>query len=71
MCRLSTEMFAAAGGGTALATLATFAKVHWDALRDRRAFKDAETGQNQKQMPSEESTEHADVASAAIHVDRS
>ena len=31
----------AAGGGSALATAATFAKVHWDAIRDRKAFKAA------------------------------
>ena len=41
MCRLSSEIFVAAGGGSALATAATFAKVHWDAIRDRKAFKAA------------------------------
>ncbi len=41
MCRLSSEMFVAAGGGSAFATIATFAKVHWDAIRDRKAFKAA------------------------------
>ncbi len=41
MCRLSSEVFLAAGGGTAAASIATFAKVHWDAIRDRKAFKAA------------------------------
>ena len=41
MCRLSSEVFVAAGGGSALATIATFAKVHWDAIRDRKAFENA------------------------------
>ena len=49
MCRLSSEMFVAAGGGSAFATIATFAKVHWDAIRDRKAFKAAkERGQSLK-----------------------
>ena len=47
MCRLSSEVFLAAGGGTAAASIATFAKVHWDAIRDRKAFKAAkEKGRN-------------------------
>ena len=41
MCRLSSEVFVAAGGGSAFATIATFVKVHWDAIRDRKAFKAA------------------------------
>ena len=41
MCRLSSEVFVAAGGGSAFATIATFAKVHWDAIRDRKAFRAA------------------------------
>ena len=43
MCRLSSEVFVAAGGGSALATVATFVKVHWDAIRDRKAFENAKT----------------------------
>ena len=41
MCRMSSEVFVAAGGGSAFATIATFAKVHWDAIRDRKAFRAA------------------------------
>ena len=41
MCRLSSEVFVAAGGGGALATAATFIKAHWDSVRDRKAFKAA------------------------------
>ena len=41
MCRLSSEVFVAAGGGGALATVATFFKAHWDSIRDRKAFKAA------------------------------
>ncbi len=41
MCRLSSEVFVAAGGGGALATVATFFKAHWDSVRDRKAFKAA------------------------------
>ena len=41
MCRLSSEVFVAAGGSGALATIGTFLKVHWDAVRDRKAFKAA------------------------------
>ena len=41
MCRMSSEAFAAAGGSGVLATIATFAKVHWDAIKDRKAFKAA------------------------------
>lgn len=41
MCRLSAEMFAVIGGGGAFATAAAFAKAHWDAIRDRKAFQDA------------------------------
>ena len=38
MCRLSAEMFAVTGGSGAFATAAAFAKAHWDAMRDRKAF---------------------------------
>ena len=41
MCRMSSEVFAAAGGSGVLATIATFAKAHWDAIKDRKAFKAA------------------------------
>ena len=41
MCRFSSEVFVAAGGGSAFATIATFVKVHWDAIKDRKAFKAA------------------------------
>ena len=47
MCRLSSEAFVAAGGGSAFATIATFAKVHWDAIKDRKAFKAAKERQDQ------------------------
>ena len=41
MCRLSAEMFAVTGGGSVFATAAAFAKAHWDAMRDRKAFRKA------------------------------
>ena len=41
MCRLSAEMFAVTGGSGVFATAAAFAKAHWDAMRDRKAFKTA------------------------------
>ena len=41
MCRLSSEIFVVAGGGSALATAATFFKSHWDAIKDRKAFRAA------------------------------
>ncbi len=41
MCRLSSEVFAVAGGGSALATAVTFVKAHWDAVKDRKAFRAA------------------------------
>ena len=54
MCRLSSEVFVAAGGGSAFATIATFAKAHWDAIKDRKAFKAAkEREQSQRSEPSE------------------
>lgn len=54
MCRLSSEAFVAAGGGSAFATIATFAKVHWDAIKDRKAFKAAkERERTQRSEPSE------------------
>ena len=48
MCRLSSELLVAAGGGGVLATVATFAKAHWDALRHRKAFKNAKKREQQK-----------------------
>ena len=58
MCRLSAEMFAVAGGGSAFATAATFVKAHWDAIKDRRAFKAAKereerSGNEQDDAPSD------------------
>ena len=61
MCRLSSEVFVAAGGGSAFATIATFAKVHWDAIKDRKAFKAAKE---------REQTPVADVARIDGHTDK-
>lgn len=54
MCRLSSEVFVAAGGGSAFATIATFVKVHWDAIKDRKAFKAAKEREQfrQSEQPS-------------------
>lgn len=41
MCKMTSEVFVAAGGSGVLATVATFVKVHWDAVKDRKAFKAA------------------------------
>ena len=41
MCKMTSEVFVAAGGSGFIATVATFAKVHWDAIKDRKAFKAA------------------------------
>ncbi len=41
MCRLSAEMFAAAGSSGVVASAAAFAKFHWDAIKDRKAFRSA------------------------------
>ena len=49
MCRLSSEVFVAAGGGGALASVATFAKAHWDAIKDRKAFKAAKERDQSRQ----------------------
>ncbi len=49
MCRLSSEVFVAAGGGSAFATIATFVKVHWDAIKDRKAFKAAKEREQSRQ----------------------
>jgi len=51
MCRLSSELFVAAGGSGIIATITTFAKFHWDAIKDRKAFKNA------KERESESPTE--------------
>ena len=49
MCRLSSEVFVAAGGSGAIATIATFFKAHWDAIRDRKAFKAAKERERLKE----------------------
>ena len=41
MCRLSTELLATVGGSGIIATITTFAKIHYQAIKDRKAFKDA------------------------------
>ena len=41
MCRLSIELATAAGGTGIIATIITFAKTHFDAIKDRKAFKAA------------------------------
>ncbi len=41
MCKMSTEFLAVAGGGSLIATAATFVRVHWDMLRDREAYEAA------------------------------
>ena len=51
MCRLSSEVFVVAGGGSALATAATFIKVHWDAVKDRKAFKAAKDRERRGDEP--------------------
>ena len=38
---MSPEVLATAVGSGVFATVATFVKVHWDAVKDHRAFKDA------------------------------
>ncbi len=58
MCRLSSEVFVAAGGGGALATVATFFKAHWDSIRDRKAFRSAK---EREQMSSDGSSDVEDV----------
>ena len=54
MCRLSSEVFVAAGGSGVLASVATFAKAHWDAIKDRKAFKAAK--EREQSRRSEQST---------------
>ena len=51
MCRLSSEVFAVAGGGGALATAATFFKAHWDAIKDRKAFRAAKKRERRGEEP--------------------
>ena len=41
MCRLSSEILVTAGGSGIIATVTTFAKVHWDIIKDRKAHKAA------------------------------
>ena len=60
MCRLSSEVFVAAGGGSALATVATFVKVHWDAIRDRKAFENAKNRARKDNQQSSELAERSD-----------
>ena len=48
MCRLSSEVFVAAGGSGVLASVATFAKAHWDAIKDRKAFRAAKERHDQQ-----------------------
>ena len=58
MCRLSSEVFVAAGGSGVLASVATFAKAHWDAIKDRKAFRAAKERQDQKGSEANTSAEH-------------
>ena len=57
MCRLSAEMFAVTGGGSVFATVAAFAKAHWDAMRDRKAFRKAKERENPDELQDERSGE--------------
>lgn len=57
MCRLSSEVFVVAGGSGALATIGTFLKVHWDAIRDRKAFKVAKEREHLNELQDEGSGE--------------
>ena len=41
MCRLSSELLVTAGGSGIIASITTFAKVHWDIIKDRKAHKAA------------------------------
>ena len=50
MCRLSSEVFVAAGGSGVLASVATFAKAHWDAIKDRKAFRAAKEREDQRRI---------------------
>ncbi len=51
MCRLSSELFVAAGGSGIIATVTTFAKVHFDAIKDRKAFKAARNRERLSEKP--------------------
>ena len=51
MCRLSSELFIAAGGSGIIATVTTFAKVHFDAIKDRKAFKTAKKRDRHGEKP--------------------
>lgn len=53
-------MFVAAGGGSAFATIATFAKVHWDAIKDRKAFRAAKERQDQQGSEASTSVERGE-----------
>ncbi len=57
MCRLSAEMFAVTGGSGAFATAAAFAKAHWDAMRDRKAFREAKEREGLNESQDERSGE--------------
>lgn len=60
MCRLSSEVFVAAGGSGVLASVATFAKAHWDAIKDRKAFKAARERQEQQTDEPSTAAKHAE-----------
>ena len=51
MCRISSELFIAAGGSGIIATVTTFAKAHWDAIKDRKAFKAAKKRDRHGEKP--------------------
>ena len=51
MCRLSSEPFVAAGGSGIIATVTTFAKFHWDAIKDRKAFRAARNRERLSEKP--------------------
>lgn len=50
-------MFAVTGGSGAFATAAAFAKAHWDAMRDRKAFRKAKERENLNEPQDEHSGE--------------
>ena len=50
-------MFAVTGGGGVFATAAAFAKAHWDAMRDRKAFRKAKERENLDELQDERSGE--------------
>lgn len=50
-------MFAVTGGSSVFATAAAFAKAHWDAMRDRKAFRKAKERENLNELQDERSEE--------------